>query len=295
VTGDTLLDDYLAAIGCGDADDADDAESASLVSGQFHDVVLRGHIAYRFPRDEQSRRYLPARTALLRELGDWHMPVGIPAPLSVSALGEPLGRCYVALRRLSGQPIYGDQVADPHAESVAADDLAALLDRLSKLGSDKRIQAVVPRSDQDRWHQFADAVTDTLFPLMSHHGRRRAEGELARVRSLDATGDALVHGDLGGANLLWQIDGTGSTRLTGVLDWDGAQIGNQADDLASIAATLGWPVAKRIDAIRHSGNTPTIAAAMVIATTFALQQSLPAALSGDTVNLDDGLINYRDH
>ncbi|HEY0935604.1 MAG TPA: phosphotransferase [Trebonia sp.] len=102
-----------------------------------------------------------------------------------------------------------------------------------------------------------------------------------------------MHGDLGGTNLLWRIDGTSLPRLTGVLDWDGAQIGNQADDLASIAATLGRPAAKRIDAIRHSGDIPTIAAAEAITATCALQQALPAALSGDIVNLDDGLTTYR--
>jgi Ser/Thr protein kinase RdoA (MazF antagonist) len=285
-----LLDDYLAAIGgC----DLGTAESASLVSGQFHDVVLRGDIAYRFPRDEESRRQLPARTALLSKLGERDLPVETPAPLSGSAFGEPLGRCYVALHRLPGEPIYGDQVTGPHAESVVAGDLAALLDSLSTLGSDKEIQAAVPRADQGRWQQFADAVMATLFPLMSDHGRSRAEGELVRVLGLNSVGDALVHGDLGGTNLLWRIDGTSLPRLTGVLDWDGARIGNQADDLASIAATLGWRIANRIDAIRHTGETPTIAAAKAITATFALQQALPAALGGDIVNLDDGLATYR--
>jgi aminoglycoside phosphotransferase (APT) family kinase protein len=174
-----------------------------------------------------------------------------------------------------------------------AGDLAALLDRLSKLGSSQEIRTAVPRSDQGRWQQFADSVAGTLFALMSERGRRRADVELARLLSLDPTGDALVHGDLGGANLLWRMDRTSFPRLAGVLDWDGAQIGNQADDLASIAATLGWPVARRIDSIRHDGDTPTIAAAKTITATFALQQALPAALSGDTVNLDDGLKTYR--
>ena len=92
--------------------------------------------------------------------------------------------------------------------------------------------------------------------------------------ALDPAGDALVHGDLGGGNLLWTATEAGP-RLTGILDWDGARIGHQADDLASIAVTVGWPLAERIDAARHGGDTPTIAAATAIAATFALQQALP--------------------
>ena len=67
--------------------------------------------------------------------------------------------------------------------------------------------------------------------------------------TVDPTGSALVHTDLGGANLLLTADGDIQT-VTGVLDWDGAQIGNQASDLASIAATFGWRIAGRVDAER---------------------------------------------
>lgn len=45
------LNSYLSALGL----DAG-ADAAHLRRGQFHDVVLRGDIAYRFPRDEESRR-----------------------------------------------------------------------------------------------------------------------------------------------------------------------------------------------------------------------------------------------
>jgi hypothetical protein len=48
-----------------------------------------------------------------------------------------------------------------------------------------------------------------------------------------------------------------------------------------------------VDAQRHAGQTPTLADAQTITATFALQQALPAALSGDTAALDDGLVTYR--
>jgi hypothetical protein len=68
--------------------------------------------------------------------------------------------------------------------------------------------------------------------------------------------------------------------------------GHQAEDLASLAATFGWDLAGRLDVRRNAGHRPTIGDARAIAATFALQQALPAALSGDRVMLADGLAGY---
>ena len=285
-----LLASYLEAIGR--RSDALDAGGAELRRGQFHDVLLLGEVAYRFPRDEQSRRLLPERVALLRTLGKLELPVVIAEVVSDAALGQPLGRCHVALRRVPGRPIQADAVAGPEAGSAVTDHLAPLLDRLSELGADREVQAAATPADSQYWEQFAADVAAVLFPLMSDDGRKRAEAELARVQNVDATGSAPVHGDLGGENLLWETSGP-QPVLAAVLDWDGAHLGNQAEDLASIAATFGWALATRLDMRRHAGDTPTIDDAKAIAATFALQQALPAALSGDTAALDDGLLHYR--
>jgi aminoglycoside phosphotransferase (APT) family kinase protein len=282
------LGDYLAVIGA-----VGGGGQAELRRGQFHDVVLAGDVAYRFPRDEESRRALAGRTALLRVLQGSRLPVATPVPLTAAEPGqdEPLGRCHVALSRLPGQPLPREQATSPRSEPIVIGDLARLLDALAELGADPAVRKAAPGPDPDHWARFAAEVTRVLFPLMSPPGRRRAGAELARVMGVDPGGTALVHGDLGGSNLLWQVTEAGP-RLTGVLDWDEAQIGNQAGDLASLAATFGWELAGRLDARRHAGRRPAIADARAIAATFALQQALPAALSGDQAMLDDGLAGY---
>jgi hypothetical protein len=102
-------------------DSADqDGGQPELVSGQFHDVVLAGDVAYRFPRDDQSRRALPGRVALLRVLQNSGFPVATPVPLATAHAGEQeaLGRCYVALSRLRGHPLRGP--LDPPSEAGRA-------------------------------------------------------------------------------------------------------------------------------------------------------------------------------
>ncbi len=268
------------------------AAGARLVTGQFHDVVLAGEVAYRFPRDERSRRALPARMALLAVLARARLPVAIPAPLDAGYAGRPLGTCYAAVSRVHGEPAERGASRVQRAESALAHGLAGLLDKLAALGAQERFRHAAPAAAADDWIRWADQVRDVLFPLMTEAGRRRAELELAAVSAVDPTGSALVHTDLGGSNLLLTADGDIQT-VTGVLDWDGAEIGNQASDLASIAATFGWRLAAQIDAQRAHPQGPMIGIARVVAATFALQQALPAALSGDSDSLADGLAAYR--
>jgi aminoglycoside phosphotransferase (APT) family kinase protein len=286
----TLLAGYLAVLA---ADGHQiDAAAAELRSGQFHDVVLAGDVAYRFPRDAESRRALPARVALLAALAAHQPPAAIPVPFDAGHLDRPLGSCYVALRRLAGDPAEAAALDSPQAEDAIVAQLADLLDRLARLGSDPAVQRAVPQASADEWTDWAGQVGTILFPLMSDAGRRRAEAELTAVCAVTSGGTALVHTDLGGANVLLTTT-DGLPRLAGILDWDGAWIGNQANDLASLAVTFGWETAQRIDGHRRSPGGPLYASARIIADTFALQQALPAALSGDVENLDDGLTGYR--
>jgi Ser/Thr protein kinase RdoA (MazF antagonist) len=263
-------------------------DDARLVHGQFHDVVLAGDVAYRFPRDEQSRRALPAAVALLTALANAHIPVVVPVPLSTDHVECPLGISHVALSRVPGHPT--DVISGGLAEHAVIAELAGLLDRLAELGADPAIGELVPRTGPDHWLGFGEQVRQVLFPLMSAEGRRRAGAELAAVADVTSAGDALVHGDLGGSNLLW-TNADGQPQLAGVLDWDGASLGNQANDLASLAVTVGWSLASRVQAERRAA-AQTLAEAELIAHTFALQQALPAALSGDQASLEDGLLQY---
>lgn len=288
-----MLAGYLAVIG--QARGADGPGRPRLRHGQFHDVVLLGDIAYRFPRDEASLRALPTHVALLGALAECSLPVAIPQPVARPDLGQPVGRCHVALRRVDGWALGPREASAPSVLTA----LGHLLDRLGELGTHPAVSATVPRAGHDYWARFADQVSRVLFPLMPDRGRERAEAELAAVMTLDPTGDALVHGDLGGSNLLW-TDADGGPRLAGVIDWDEAHIGSQAGDLASLGATFGWSLAERLAAARPAAARPAgglattaLADARAIAATFALQQALPAALSGDEAGLADGLAGYR--
>lgn len=250
-----------------------------LERGQFHDVVLTEDVVYRIPRDADSARRLPARIAMLDALRSVPLPVAVPEPL-------PGGNGRVAVLR----PVPGEPLPDGFREDSAGLvwQLVRLLNALRDAGP--LLVGVVPAVDRQLWNGFARDVRAELWPLMSAAGRERAAAELAAVAAVDPTGDALVHGDLGGANVRWSGP-PARPNLVGVIDWDSAVLGDQAVDLAGLAVTVGWPAAERVAELR--GTATDIPKARAIAGTFALQQALPALRAGDAASLAGGLRPYR--
>ncbi|MBB4918326.1 hypothetical protein FHS44_005453 [Streptosporangium saharense] len=210
-----------------------------------------------------------------------------------SSLGHGVGMggwSWLVLSRVPGEPLVEDVLADPEAAETVAAQYATLLTALRGAGADERARAV-PVEPQGRWRRFAEDVRSELFRLMSVDGRRRAERELAALDDLPHLTDALVHGDLGAENVLWEtVDGL--PRLGGVVDWDEVTIGDQAEDLAAIGAGHGAALLGRVLALGGwSGDTA--ARVTVIGRTFALQQALSAFRDEDEEELADGLSGYR--
>lgn len=268
---------YLVAAGL------DPHTRAILRRGQFHDVVLTRRAVYRFPRTAAARTQLPRVAAVLGALSALDLGPATPRPIAAVDTAAPLGRCHLATTRVPGVARQ-DPVGDP----VPA--LAGLLAAMRHASGHPAIRPAVPLQDPQRWRDFAAQVRRILFPLMTTAGRRRAERELAAVMALAPATSGLVHGDLGGANLLWSDTGP---ELTGVVDWDSAVVGDQAADVASLAATYGWSVVRESVAVLDVDPEPLLARAHRIRGTFALQEALPAAIAGDRAHLEGGLAGYR--
>ena len=79
---------YLAVLGL-----TASSGNARLLPGQFHDVVPVDEVAYRFPRDEESRRGLPAAVALLAALGRAVPTVLVPLGTAASEARSAAATC----------------------------------------------------------------------------------------------------------------------------------------------------------------------------------------------------------
>ncbi|WP_188194102.1 aminoglycoside phosphotransferase family protein [Nonomuraea sp. SYSU D8015] len=271
----------------------DEPTSLTVRRGQFHDVVIGSDRVVYLPRTEAAAARMPRRAAVLRVLAGLDLGFRTPEPL----VAEPP---FLVVGRVPGAPLAGPLV--PQAVETVAAQYAALLAGLALAGAEEAVRAALPEAAEDRWRRFADDVREELFPLMSERGRRRAERELAALDALPRLTTAVVHGDLGPENVLWEKDADGLPRLSGVVDWDEVALGDPAEDLAAIGAGHGPALLERVLA-PDGGPGPVerllppddglAARIAAIQGTFALQQALSAHRDGDPEELADGLAGYR--
>lgn len=265
-------------------------EDLAVHQGQFHHVVIGGARVVCFARTDAAADRLPGRAAVLRALAGVDLGFRTPEPLEEgpAAGGDP---AYLVIGRIPGAPLDEDALAAPAVAEAVAREYAALLAGLAAAGADEKARAALPAAPEGEWREFAEGVRAELFPLMSDAGRERAGRELAALDALPHLTAAVVHGDLGGENVLWDTSG-GLPRLTGVVDWDEVSLGDPAEDLAAIGASYGEALLRRVLELRGAGEDVP-ARITAIRGTFALQQALYALRDGDEEELADGLTGYR--
>jgi aminoglycoside phosphotransferase (APT) family kinase protein len=267
-------------------------DAVRLETGQDHDVLVVGTEAvFRFPRTQRALDTLPREVAALGALTGLSIGVVLPDVI-LDRSNDALGRAFTGHRYLQGEPLPRGSVdaVGPMAFRFAM-ELARVLDALA--GADVTpalAEALTSAPVRADFPAFADAVRERLAPRMSSDGRARAEGELAAVLAL-APPDrpSIVHGDFGGTNLRWDAD---ATRLTGVLDWGQAHVGDPAYDIASIGATYGWDLAATVHATTERDDPGLLDRARAYAGTFALQEALAGVVDGDEVAARRGLKAY---
>ncbi|MFE6027683.1 phosphotransferase family protein [Streptomyces niveus] len=267
---------------------ADRPGELDVRQGQFHHVVIGAERVVCFPRTEAAAGRLPLRAAVLRALAGLELGFRTPEPLVEGRDESP----FLVLSRVPGAPLPDGALEDPGVAEAVAAQYAALLGALAGAGADPVVRAAMPQAPYDGWRGFAAGVRGELYGLMSDDGRRRAERELTALDSLPHLTGAVVHGDLGAENVLWESVG-GVPRLGGVVDWDEVTLGDPAEDLAAIGAGHGEDFLGRVRTHAGPPDDGLTACIATIRGTFALQQALSAHRDGDTEERADGLTDYR--
>jgi len=238
-----------------------DCAGALVARGQFHDVVLLpGVAAVRVARRTAAAAQLPRRLALLDRLCQLNLPFAVPEPLTDAVrVGE---RVAAAVSWLPGKPL-------PQGEGHPA-RLGALLASLANVSLDDVADLL------DRPHAYAggdgwyDLLVSEAIPLLPERLQDTAKRRVDDAAALSPVPPCLVHGDLGGANLHWDADGS----LVGVLDWDLAQPFDQAVDVACLGQQ-GW------DNVRAAVGPNTYERARVWSRTFGIEQIVAALTNGE--------------
>ncbi|MUL82925.1 MULTISPECIES: aminoglycoside phosphotransferase family protein [unclassified Mycolicibacterium] len=270
----------------------DRPDDLAVHQGQFHIVVVGSDRVVCFPRTPAAAARLPERASSLNALIGVDLGFHTPEPLLQGGAHGTDEIPFLVLSRIPGELLAADALDDARVIAAVAAQYSALLTALARAGADETVRAAFPHAPENHWRRFAASVRAELFSLMSPNGRRRAERELTAVDDLPHLTRAVVHGDLGAENVLWEWT-DGLPHLSGVLDWDDVTLGDPAEDLAAIGSSYSGGLLERILTL---GNWPTEGLSTrieAIRGTFALQQALSASRDGDAEELAEGLAGYR--
>ncbi|MDX3664279.1 aminoglycoside phosphotransferase family protein [Streptomyces sp. ID05-26A] len=236
--------------------------------GNVHHVLLiPGVAAVRVSKRPLGAASMPRRIEVLRRLSGAGLPFRVPEPLTpVTMFGE---QAAVAVSWIDG-------VALPEGAGDPA-QVAEVLEAVRSVPLDDPLLEVL--DDRAQGPSWSAIVAGEIIPRLPARWRAEGQRRLDAALALEPVPDALVHGDLSGANVHWSSDG----KLLGVLDWDMAMPGDPAVDAAQMA-WHGW------DNVRRAVSASTYHRARTWDALFGVGH-LVATMNGRPMTNPDGFVS----
>ncbi|HLE52029.1 MAG TPA: phosphotransferase [Anaerolineales bacterium] len=212
--------------------------------GLINDVVIvNQEFVFRFAKSEEYARMLGVEMKIL-DLVRPHLGIGVPTPVyrSSDCIVYPL---------LSGQPLSCKTIKGfvQSTQSKIAEQLGRVLYRLHTTDISKvdwelpSTRAPVRRQD---WLDIQERVKEKIFPLLQAFQIQWVEELFNSV--LEDPGSslhepALIHGDLASYHILFDDQ---ERKITGVIDFGMAGMGDAASDIGSLINIYGESFVKRM-------------------------------------------------
>lgn len=256
-------------------------------------ILANDEWVFRTPMHSSAAESFDREIAVLK-LVHGSVPVSTPKPeivadvpgLEWKVMGYPL---------IPGEALKGNRVNSLGAESLnrLGRDLGRFMKTVhaapvSQLG----VYGAVYCDSPEQWKNLSNESRDYLKSRVESHVWNRLNRKLGK--SIDKIErfefePAIRHGDFGFGNFLFDRQ----DRLSGVIDFGSAGVGDPAVDVASLIARNG-PGEKFIDRVRpaYPDVDDMLERALIYRETFALQHALLAAKSDDEVEVRHGLTSY---
>lgn len=259
--------------------------------GQFNDVLfINDDLIFRFPRYEESIDGFLREIEILQRL-QGHLSLPIPEPIYMSSGTKLVGSVFMGYRLLPGKPLFRDAsntIADETTLEAIARHLGHFLHGLhdlsmAALGLDLPVNDALTES-----RKFYSDVREHLFPLMRRDACHSVTEHFEKYfddPSLQKYEPALIHGDFGGSNILFDRD-----RITGIIDFSFAGPDDPARDIAAIS-TYGDAFFSRICRY-YPGIASLLDRARFYRGTFALQEALHGFRNNDKEAFESGMEEY---
>ncbi|NOK64418.1 MAG: phosphotransferase [Chloroflexi bacterium AL-W] len=266
-----------------------------MESGQ-NNIVLIVHDAFvfRFARYMTSIDTLRKEVEILRYIQPF-LTTAIPQPGFVHLDDSNIGESFVGYPFIAGKPLGRadfDTIDMPDVLDTLAHQLAVFLYELHSVSINAGPLAGFPiRGTMDQWRQMYQKVQNQLFVYMRPDAREHVQWHFAQFleqNQLLPFIPVLRHGDFGLGNILY--DST-TYRVTGVVDFGSAGLGDPATDLAGVLAGCGKSFLQQV--LHYYPEARAMLGRIhFYCGTFALQEALFGLENDDQAAFTDGMADY---
>lgn len=217
-------------------------ERCELVPGGWDNAMLlvNGEWVFRIPHRPVNQDALAKEARLLPELAPV-LPVAVPR-FEHTWRGEDPPRILAAYRWIEGVPLSREALEGPNGATLTT-HIAAFLTALHAFPVERALALGVPGRDPQTWHREYDDfyrwIRQEAFPLLAPPARRWAshvcETYLGDVENFTFQ-PVLLHRDLAVEHILCD---PARGRITGVIDWGDASVGDPAFDFTGLFMECG--------------------------------------------------------
>lgn len=211
-------------------------------AGQNNDLLLiNDELIFRFPKYEHGAAALRREQAILDAVGP-HLPTATPHYIVHTPNDAKVGRAFVGYRRLAGVPLWPEQFAQIDDEGTIdrlAVDLATFLQTLHAIPTQAIDYQLQPAETQADWSKIFARIRRVVYPHLNAEARDwtgRHFVEFLENADSFAFANVLRHGDFGASNILYSDS---ARRITGVVDFGHAGVGDPAVDFAGLCVCYG--------------------------------------------------------
>jgi aminoglycoside 2''-phosphotransferase len=261
-------------------------------SGQNNDVwLIDSAFIFRFPKYKEGIRQSEKEAELLKRVAG-RLPLKVPVPLFWMLEPAAAGKAFMGYRKIEGEPLEGElleRMNDANAVRWIASQLAEFLKALHGINLDNRLASAAPVYDPlQEWKELYERLQNKLYRFMKPEARVRTDRHFAdffAAKEHVHINPSLIHGDFGGSNILYDPV---ENKVTGVIDFGSAQLGDPAIDYAALSASYGEDFL-RIVAELNPDIHVMMERVRFYKGTFALQEALFGLEHGDDNAFRSGL------
>lgn len=206
-------------------------------------VIVNAETVFRFAKNEYGVKVLKAELRVLQAIRPY---VSLPVPAPFYSNSDVIAYPFLKGETLTRAILFG---LDTNERKIVINQMAVFLKELHGVPVDETLPATLAPVRHADWIAIRRRVEDKIYPLLMKHQRAWVEQLFDGILPDESNFNyipKLIHGDLGCYHILYDPS---SKRLSGIIDFGVAGVGDPANDLACLIQYYGETFVNQFQAV----------------------------------------------